>query len=140
METMSFEVYVLQRDIDEGECRLASKCMHVVAITRTLHIALKGGAKNVRVTASGVTFNYNNHRWHAVLPKRAIMNLKKYDNPKTTHLGKPHKYKLLAVRKGKVQQVSRERQDQINEARRARVRSGTPDKKYASLHERVIGL
>jgi hypothetical protein len=66
----------------------------------------------------------------------------KFDNPKTCHLVKPHKYSVVATRGAKIRPTSPERQKQINEARTERAKAGTPDKQYNrhTLRQRIVGF
>jgi hypothetical protein len=54
IEIMKFDVNTTQADIDNGECRLANRCMEKVAIGRALGVETKGDASHVRVDANQV--------------------------------------------------------------------------------------
>lgn len=142
VETMKFHVSITQPDIDNGECRLAHRCMHKVGIARTLNTLLKGEVHHVRVDAGTIRFNHGGYRWEGKTPKIAKANLIKFDNKKTTHLVKPHEYDVEAVRKSRIRKIPSERQEQINQARRERIKSGLPDKapNRLTLHQRIVGF
>lgn len=148
VETLKFRVSTTQQDISDGECRLATKCMEKVAIARTLkkHLGLSDDETrrlHVRVDAGHITFNHAGSRWKADTPKVAKTELIKFDNPKRTHLVKPHSFTVIATRKGKVEPMTAERQKQIRIARAKRVREGRPDKSYSdrlTLRHRIVGF
>lgn len=140
--TCSVPVNVLKRDIEEGACGLQYKCMHKIAVARSLEEKFKGDrVHHVRVSGESVKFNGGGYRWIAALPPRAQRTMQLFDDPETKHLVKPHSYRLVAERKSKVKNATRDRQSQINEARRARIRAGIPDKEYhhPTVRERITG-
>jgi hypothetical protein len=51
-----------------------------------------------------------------------------------------HKYRVEATKHHAIQPMTRERQEQINEARRRRIAAGRPDKQRYDLRYRVEGL
>jgi hypothetical protein len=142
VESLKFKVDVTQGDIDNGECRLTSQCMEKVAIARTLMNQFRGKSDaelRVRVDAGHIRFNLRGCRWLADTPKIAKVSLIKFDRKETV---KPHSYVVVARRVSKIKTRSRERQNQINAARRARIRAGKPDKLYnrKTLRKRIVGF
>lgn len=138
--TLGLRVSVTNKDIEFGECRDPHRCMERLAILRSAEKELgEGQLDRVRIDGAQVKFNYGGYRWAGTTPKKAKVNLIRFDAKKTVT---PHSYDLRMVRGTKIQKVSAERQHQINEARRARTAAGVPDKKRtsASLHQRVVGL
>jgi hypothetical protein len=89
-----------------------------------------------------IKFNYGRYRWRATTPNTAKNSMLDFDNPKRHHLVKPHRYTVNAVRGTKITPFTRERQDQVNEARRVRIAEGRRDKDYGrrTTHQRVIGM
>jgi len=141
VETFKFKVDVTQADIDNGKCRLAMQCMEKVAIARTLMNQYHGkndAELRVRVDAGHIRFNLRGQRWVADTPKVARTSLIRFDEKKPVG---PHSYFVSARRVGAIVKRSRERQDQINAARRVRIRAGLPDKVYArnTLRKRIVG-
>jgi hypothetical protein len=153
IETVSLTIHVIQRDIEEGKCGLISKCMHKIAIERELRRRdARGGDHRVRVDGSIVRFNLHGHRFEAILPKMPKKNLLQFDKERKareraekkgeTFASKvhPHKYRIEATKGRAIVPLTRERQDQINAARRRRIESGKPDKPKYDLRYRVEGL
>jgi hypothetical protein len=143
VEILKCTVYVIQSDIDGG-CRCdANRCMHKVAIARTLSGTLKVEVSSlrVRVDATGIRFHYKGYRWHAVLPQKVKTTLIAYDNPKTRDTVKPHTYTFHATRGAKVIPITPERQQQMYDAQLARVAAGEPDRtRHRSLRSRIVGI
>lgn len=144
MASVKLPVSVLQRDIDEGKCGLATKCMEKLAITRALieHLNIKPEKVHllhVRVDAGHINFNYDGYHWTADTPRTARNALIKFDRDKTS-VG-PHRYTIVAHRMSKIVKMTEERKQQINAARAQRVREGRPDKEYRdpTMHRRVVG-
>jgi hypothetical protein len=142
--TMKIKVSTLQRDIDEGMCGVATRCMEKLAVTRALidQLGIKSDKVprlHVRVDGGHIRFNYNGHRWDADTPRAARNALIKFDQDK--RLVTPHKYVVHATKGPKVQKMTEDRMEQINEARARRVREGRPDKVYSdpTIHRRVVG-
>jgi hypothetical protein len=142
-EHLKFRVQTSQQDIDEGECRLASRCMEKVAIARTLrkHLDLDDAAVrrlHVRIDAGHIHFNHEGSRWQADTPLVAKTALKDFDAERAV---KPHSFTVNAQRKGKVQLMTKERQKQIRLARAKRVAEGRPDRAYSrtTLRYRIVG-
>jgi len=153
VETISLKVDVIQRDIEEGKCGLISMCMEKVSIERALRkIDPKGGDHKVRIDAGIVKFNLNGYRWRGITPKVAKRSLIQFDKEgkardKAAKAGikfisrvKPHSYRMEAERLTKIVPFTRERMEQVYEARERRKIEGRPDKKKYDLHYRVVGL
>ena len=153
VETANFKVSVIKRDIEDGKCGLSAKCMHKVAIERALRsLDPKGGDHRTKVDGGKIKFNLNGYRWEAMSPKVVKMTLIKFDRErkaraKAERAGlkfeskvEPVTYRVEAIRKNKVEPFTRERQEQINEARRRRVAAGKPDKKKYDLRYRIEGM
>jgi hypothetical protein len=153
IETIRLHVEVQNRDIIGGKCMLISKCMHKVAIERALRNRdPKGGDHRVRVDGSDVKFNLRGHRWHGNLPRKAKLKLLQFDKERNAREKaeregidfkskvEPHGYTLEMVKGGAIQPFTRERQEQINAARRRRIAAGKPDNKHYDLRHRVQGL
>jgi len=142
IETFRFRVNVNQSDIDAGECRLASQCMEKVAIARTLmneHRGRSDAELRVRVDGGHIRFNLRGCYWKADTPKVAKAALIRFDHKQPVE---PHSYIVEARNVGKIKPIARERQDQVNAARRARIRAGQPDKVYQrlTLRKRIVGF
>lgn len=142
-ELIEFTVNVGMADIDGGVACNASKCMHKVAIARTLDkIDPKFGHHKVRVDAGLIKFNMGGFRWEGKTPKPARRTLIMFDNEKTRPEVKPHSYKVVAARTTKIKKVSPERQRQINEARRQRIANGIESRSPTAyrLRDRIVGF
>lgn len=142
--TLKVRVETTQRDIDEGECGLITKCMEKIAIVRALTMQLKLKEPevtklHVRVDGGHIKFNYDGYRWEANTPTKAKNALIRFDRDKS--LVRPHSFTIVAARTTKVLPFTDERREQINQARADRVRRGVPDKAYTAptIHERVVG-
>jgi hypothetical protein len=156
-------IHVTQPDIVIGECLRKDRCMHKVAIARTLmsQLKIKSDAElRVRVDAGHIRFNWRGWRWCADSPKIVQTTLKRFDglahewspaqrgrDPEgwrnaVLKVIRPHSYVIIARRMSRIAPVNRERQDQVNAARRARAHAGLPDKRYMhnTLHQRVVGF
>lgn len=143
IETFKFMVNVTQADIDNGECRMATRCMEKVAIARTLMTEFRGKSDaelRVRIDAGHIKFNLRGARWIADTPKIAKASLIRFDRDKSSV--KPHSFVVIARKTGTIRKIPRDRQDQVNAARRARIRAGQPDKVYTrkTLRKRVVGF
>jgi hypothetical protein len=149
----SFEVRVTKRDIDEGKCGLVARCMHKVAIERSLrNLDPKGGDHRTKVDGGKIKFNLHGYRWEAMSPKIVKMTLIKFDRERKARAKaekaglsfqskvEPVSYRVEAIRRSKIEPFTRERQEQINDARRRRVAAGKPDKKRYDLRHRVEGM
>jgi len=143
VEILKCTVYVIQSDIDGGHRCDANRCMHKVAIARTLSATLKVeiSSLRVRVDATGIRFHYKGRRWHAVLPRKVKTTLIAYDDPKNRHTVKPHAYTFQAIRGAKVISITPERQEQMYDAHLARVAAGEPERtRHRSLRSRIVGI
>ncbi|HEX8835448.1 MAG TPA: hypothetical protein VF748_00800 [Candidatus Acidoferrum sp.] len=145
--SVKFRVNVTRAHIEEGECGLAAKCMHKLAVAEALaNDKTFENADHIRVDGGQIKFTANGYRWFASTPKRAKRSLIAFDTwqqrKEIPCPVSPHSYTLVAFQGTKIQPNSAERQAQINDARRARIADGRPDKKRTmpSLHERVVGL
>jgi hypothetical protein len=141
--TTRIRINVTPDDIASSECRLPSRCMEKVAVIRALKDQFKlsdraFGKLHVRVDAGHIKFNLGGHRWSAPTPKIAKAALIDFDRKRTV---KPHAFTIEAVQGDKVVPMTVERMQQINEARKARIRAGKPDKDYEKdrIRLRVIG-
>jgi hypothetical protein len=153
VETIRFKVRTIQRDIDGGRCGLISACMEKVAIERALRkFDPSGGDHRVKIDGGNFVFNLRGHRWRGFVPKAIKKMIIAYDHerpkqnkaqklgqPFTSKIG-PHEYTIEAHKQEKIQPFTRERQEQVNEARRRRVAEGRPDKQKYDLRYRVEGL
>jgi hypothetical protein len=152
VETIKFSVHVSQRDIDEGECLDANKCMVRVANERKLRVMDPSMPNHhSRVDAGHIRFNLDGHRWSADTHRSAKAALITFDledraRRKAKRAGKPFKssvtpftFAVVATRGAKLEKASRERKDQINAAREARQAAGQKPKHY-TLHKRVAGF
>lgn len=145
VETMKFRVQTTQQDINDGECRLATKCMEKVAVARTLqkHLQLSDDETrrlHVRVDAGHITYNHGGWHWQADTPRVAKEALKKFDEGK--YLVKPHQFTINATRKGKVDPMTPDRQKQMRIAKAKRIKAGIPDRPRndrVSLRHRIVG-
>jgi hypothetical protein len=145
---MSIPTSVVQRDIDDGECGRTDRCMEKLAITRALIAHLKLDNKpddirrlRVKVDGANIKFNYGGYRWKAPTPLAAKNAMIKFDREERARI-KPHRYVVHAVRGSKIVPFTRERQDQINEARQRRIAEGRADKDYGkrTVHMRVVAM
>jgi hypothetical protein len=141
--TMRVKVQVTPEDIKNSECRLPSRCMEKVAITRALKHQFKLsdralGKLHLRVDAGHIKYNLNGRRCMAPTPKITKTALIDFDRKRTV---KPHVFTFEAVQGDKVVPMTVERMQQINEARKARIKAGKPDKIYESdrIRQRIVG-
>jgi hypothetical protein len=121
---------------------MATRYMEKVAIARTLMTKFRGKSDaelRVRVDAGHIRFNLRGCRWVADTPKIARNSLIRFDRKEGV---KPHSYTVVARKIATIKKIPRERQDQVNTARRARIRAGQPDKVYGrkTLRKRVVGF
>jgi hypothetical protein len=138
-ELLKFRVKVTQDDINNGVCRKQSKCMEKVAVCRTLIElgVIKSDAEGrVRVDAGHIKFNAYGFRWVADTPKTASQALKAYDHD-GPEVVRGHSYMVVAHKDTPIIKIPRERQEQINEARRARWPQ--ENRRYKTIHERIVG-
>jgi hypothetical protein len=140
IETIKLKVDVTNQHIDEGECRLAHKCMEKVAVTEALiagGYGKSGAELRVRVDAGHTKFNTLGHRWIADTHMKARNALIAFDHKEPV---RPHSYTIVARRGAKLKKIPRSRQEQINEARRKREGNGNKPHKYTSIRKRIIGF
>lgn len=142
--TMKVRVNVNQGDIDNGECRIATRCMHKVAVTRALKKEFNVADEDVRhlhvkVDAGHIKFNHGGHHWESPTPKIAKASLIKFDRKKPVE---PHSYVLTAIRGNKIAPMTVERKKQINLARAKRAAEGRPDRGYSdiTIRKRIVGF
>jgi hypothetical protein len=153
VETLSFRVKTQHRDIEEGKCGLISLCMERVAMERALRVIdPKGGDHHVKIDGGSFKFNFRGYHYNGITPKIAKLALIQFDKErrpreraerngeKFVSKVEPHSYRVEATKGTKVQQFTRERQEQVNEARRRRSAAGKPDQKKYDLRYRVQGL
>jgi hypothetical protein len=153
IELLKLHVAIINRDIQNAECRIPAKCMIRVGTERKLReIDPKGGDHKVRVDASGIRFKLRGHKYHGPLPKKAAKAMLQWDREdKTRKKAKrdgiaftsqvsPFQFTLEAVKGPAIKPLTAERQKQINDARRKRILAGKPDKQNYTLHKRVVGL
>jgi hypothetical protein len=153
VETIRVKAHVGQRDIEEGKCGLISKCMGRIALERALrNLDPKGGDHKVKIDGGNVSFVLQGHRWRGFAPKELKCPLIQFDKERKAReraerLGlpfvtkvKPFTFTVEAHKGAKIQPFTRERQEQVNEARRKRAAEGRPDKRNYDLRYRVEGL
>jgi hypothetical protein len=137
-------IKVEQRDIDEGLCLLARKCMIKVAVTRFLDRAYpQEQSHRVRVDAGHIKFNAQGHRYEGKTPASARKALMYFDDKRRRHLVKPFEFKLTVTRMSKIdpsKKFTPARRRQINEARRRREADGNYDRQRYTLRKRVVGF
>lgn len=152
VETIKLKIRVLQRHIDDGKCGMIYRCMEKVAIEEKLRaIDPSGGDHHTRVDAGVVRFNYKGYRYEAILPRVAKKALIMFDSEKKARARasrkgekfvskvQPHGYVIEATKYRKVVEITRERQEQVNAARRKRKAEGRPDRTY-DLRGRIQGM
>lgn len=147
VEQFRLNIHTTADNIREGIACDQNRCMQRVAIIKAVdHKFPNRGhvhAFHVKVNGAVVTLNHDGHHWAAILPKTPRSMLIKFDNPRTRHLVVPHKYWLVFTKGRKIEKMPRERQEQINEARRQRIAEGRPDKAYntrKTLRQRITGM
>jgi hypothetical protein len=124
-----------------GKCT-PDRCMHKVAIARTL-FALDpdgGGTHKVRIDGGHIKFNLHGYRYKADTPRAVKRSLMFFDAEKYDVLH-TQTYKVVARKTTKIIPISPERQAQINEARRKRIAKGSdePHRSY-NLRKRIEGF
>jgi hypothetical protein len=146
IQILELPVAITQDHIDEGlkHCRDMHRCMEKVGIAEALVNEFGGEPHryHVRIDGGHAKFNLNGYRYEANTPKIAKNQLMCLDQRKWHHKLKPHRYVLHAVRGTKIYPMSRERKNQINVARRARIAAGNPDRKpnRLTLRKRIAGF
>jgi hypothetical protein len=151
LETMTFEVPVIQDDIDHSDCLAPHKCMIKVAMERALRKISKSSNHHCRVDAGHATFHWQGYRYIADMPKIGKANLIKFDaedkarkkakkaGEKYVSVVKPFKLKFKARKISKLPANTAARREQVNKARRLRVAGGEKPKVY-TLRHRVAGF
>lgn len=130
----------LEAAIEQNGFCEPKKCWHFVAISALMERMQPGAIHHVRIDGAHVKLNYRGWRYIADVPlhvKRTVLYFDKgmYDR---VH-ARP--YKLRFRRTTKIIPISRERQDQVNAARKERAAAGRPDRKdYPNMRKRVEGL
>lgn len=157
-ELLVFGVTTTAADIKEGECGSIHRCMERLAITRSLW-ELDPDCPNhhVKVDASAITFHYQGYHWEmAPIPKVTKKSLMLFDHERVPRITakkqgvefisqvKPHSYTVKAVRGKRIENTTRERQDQVNEARRQRIAvhraAGQKTERTYDFRRRVAGM
>jgi len=151
LETLMFEVPVLQTDIDESDCLAPHKCMIKVAMERTLRKMSRSANHHTRVDAGHATFHWKGYRYVADMPKIGKANLIKFDREdkarkKAKKAGedfvssvKPFTLRFKARKSSKLPVNTAARREQVNKARRLRVASGEKPRRY-TLRHRIQGF
>src|SRR5262245_7489812 len=153
VETIKVRVIVTATDIAEGLCLLISKCMEKIAIERALRkLDPRGGDHRVRIDGVQIRFNLDGHKWHALLPRPQKRMVIQFDHERKARERakkrgeafvskvQPHRWIMEATKGDKIQPFTRERQEQVNAARRRRIAEGRPDKTHYDLRHRVEGM
>ncbi len=144
-KVFSLEVMPSREALDKaiganGFCH-PKRCWHRMAIHALMDNLAPRENHHVRVDAGHIKVNLRGWRYVADTPrhvKRSLMlfDLKRYEDVRIRG------YKLRFRRTTKIIRTTRERQDQINAAREARIAAGGDEHKrgYPSLHKRVEGF
>jgi hypothetical protein len=108
----------------------------------------------VRIDAGNIRCCLRSYRWKGDTPKvprRALIDFDEFIRRNRRKMSRaelerlllekiqPHSYTVTMIRGGKIAEISRERKDQINTARRARYAAGERPKRY-TLRQRVVGF
>ena len=98
-----------------------------------------GENHHVRVDAGHVRINYQGWRYIADAPRHVKRSLMLFDKKlyEQVHI---RAYTLRFRRTTKIVAIPRERQDQINAARKERAAAGYADRRYPNLRKRVEGF
>jgi len=154
---MSFSASTVSDDIKDGKCAHPKDCMYAIAIDRALRreweAFVKKAKKNfppsysqhrVRIDSNGLKFNFNGYRWAmSPTPRRMKRNLIMFDADKNRGRAcrvQPHAFTITAKRTSKIIPMVEGRQEQINEARKNRIREGREKKAQYTLKSRVLGM
>jgi hypothetical protein len=146
VQSLAIPVSVTETHINEGikHCRDPHRCMEKVSVADALVREFGGDPHkyHVRVDGGHIKFNLHGYRWEANTPKIAKSQLICLDQKKWHHRLKPHRYVVHAVRGSKIYPQTKERKEQINAARRARIAAGHPDRKpnRLTLRQRIAGF
>jgi|SRR6187397_2104958 hypothetical protein len=122
---------------ENGFCH-PKKCWHRMALYSIMQGLDPNGNHHIRVDAGHIKLNYKGYHYVADTPlhvKRSLMlfDAQRYDEVRI------RAYNLRFRRTTKVRSPTRERQDQVNEARRERRAQGIPARTY-NLRARVAGF
>lgn len=124
-----------------GRCS-PSKCMHKVAIARTL-FALDpdgGGTHRVRIDGGHIKFNLHGYRYKADTPKAVKRSLMLFDQGAYDAI-KVQTYSVRAHRTTKIAPITKERQEQVNANRRQRIAAGGDEnRRNYNLRKRIEGF
>ncbi len=122
-----------------GKCN-PTECWHFVAINALMDLWDPDGKHHVRIDGGHIKLNYRGWRYVADTPlhvKRSLMlfDLERYDDVYV------RRYTLRFRRTTKIikTEITRERQEEINAARRKRIEDGRPDRVYG-LRARIQGF
>jgi hypothetical protein len=145
-------VHIGQRDINESDCLDRRRCMIRNGTERALRLLDPSVSHHhTQVDAGHIKANINGYACKADLPirgKAALIMFDKEDKARraAARAGvpfisavKPFSMTLRFVRGERVRKFTRERQEQINAARRLRKAAGIREKVY-TLRERIVGF
>jgi hypothetical protein len=131
----------LLKSIDDNGFCDPTKCWHKVAISAVMAVWAPNEKSKVRVDAGHIKVNYRGWRYVANTPlhvKRSLLlfDKKRYDEVRI------RPYTLRFQRNTKIVAVTRERRDQINANRTARIAAGGDERKrnYPNMRKRVEGF
>lgn len=102
-------------DIKSAVCNSRSQC----AIARNIYRELDLEVGRVRVSTAGVSIAKDGWRYYYRVPRRACKLVAEFDAHKTVE---PISYRLLRTNRNRITGVPAERKEQINAARRERVK------------------
>jgi hypothetical protein len=158
VEKLKATAKVIQKDIDEGDCRCPENCMHKLAIARSLQsIDPSGGDHKIKVDAGIIIATIKGWKWRGILPLVAKRSLRQFDledkeREKAKKLGvkfksaiKSHSYRFVLEKWKPVVKLgprTEARLAQIRAARKARGETtGEKDHiRYSRWSRRVDGL
>lgn len=127
------KVNVLQRDIDEGECRKPHKCAIKLSVARAIDVP----HGYIKVDATGISVTRRtDFREKAFLPNSVKVYMVKFDKKLPV---KPFTFTAVFHKTSKVYKSTAARRAQVNANRNRRLSEGHKPPKY-NLHQRVIGL
>jgi hypothetical protein len=100
-----------------------------------------GENHHIRVDAGHVRLNHRGWRYIADVPRHVKLSLMLFDARRFNEV-RVRTYKLRFKRTTKIRPISRERQDQVNAARKDRIAAGGNEHRrgYPNLHKRVVGF
>mgnify|MGYP001600440646 CR=1 FL=1 len=139
MEVMPAKEYLDKAIADNGFCR-PEKCWHKVAVNAIV-IAWGEGNARVKVDAGHIKLNYRGWRYIADTPRHVKRGLMLFDK-KLYDQVRIREYSLRFRRTTKIVAISPERQQEIEAARRARIKAGGTEHKrrYPNMRKRVEGF